>query len=324
MKDLVDPGIDIDSDIGALTRADTSLLLSAAEEAEADAAAAEAMATAARARARAVALRRRAEAVSSTDVAPPVADDAAETTPSSSTGAEVGTSIPSSEGTVRAEPAADDAPTDDGVLIVDLGTDDTDPGAKAEKVTESATARTSDDAVGEPGGSRLRRWVSRARSGGRRTAVLVLATAVVVASLAVGVFSVWNHQRISDTDRRTAEFSAAAKQGVVALTSLDFNRAKDDVQRVLDNSTGAFRDDFQSRAEDFTKVVEQSQVTTEGRVNATAVESMTEDSAVVLVAATSQITNSAGAKQEPRVWRLSVTVTRVDGQLKMSKVEFVP
>ena len=51
---------------------------------------------------------------------------------------------------------------------------------------------------------------------------------------------------------------------------------------------------------------------------------MTDDSAVVLVAATSEVTNAAGAKEESRAWRLSVTVTRVDGELKMSKVEFVP
>lgn len=65
-------------------------------------------------------------------------------------------------------------------------------------------------------------------------------------------------------------------------------------------------------------------VVTEGTVNATAVESMNEHSAVVLVAATSRVTNSAGAKDEPRAWRLKVTVTEEGGQYKMSKVEFVP
>nr|WP_205843267.1 hypothetical protein [Mycobacterium intracellulare] len=67
-----------------------------------------------------------------------------------------------------------------------------------------------------------------------------------------------------------------------------------------------------------------SEVVTKGTVDATAVESMHDDSAVVLVAATSQITNPAGAQKEPRAWRLSVTMTREGGQLKMSKIEFVP
>jgi Mce-associated membrane protein len=65
-------------------------------------------------------------------------------------------------------------------------------------------------------------------------------------------------------------------------------------------------------------------VVTQGTINATAVESMGEHSASILVAATSRITNAAGAKDEARVWRLRVTVTEDSGQYKMSKLEFVP
>ena len=100
-------------------------------------------------------------------------------------------------------------------------------------------------------------------------------------------------------DHHAAAFAAGARQGVINMTSLDFNRAKQDVQRVIDSSTGQFRDDFQQRAGDFTKVVEESKVVTEGTVNAAAVESMDDHSALVLISATSRITNSAGAKDEP-------------------------
>jgi Mce-associated membrane protein len=48
------------------------------------------------------------------------------------------------------------------------------------------------------------------------------------------------------------------------------------------------------------------------------------DFALVLVAATSHITNAAGAKEEPRNWRLKVTVKDDGGQYKMSNVEFIP
>ena len=77
---------------------------------------------------------------------------------------------------------------------------------------------------------------------------------------------------------------------------------------------------------DFVKVVEQSKVISRGTVQAAAVDmdTMTKDSAVVLVACTSEVTNAAGAKQDPRTYRLIVTMTREGGQLKMSKVEFVP
>jgi len=43
-----------------------------------------------------------------------------------------------------------------------------------------------------------------------------------------------------------------------------------------------------------------------------------------LLAASSQVTNVNGARQDPRAWRMSVTMTRDGGKLKMSNVEFVP
>ena len=134
----------------------------------------------------------------------------------------------------------------------------------------------------------------------------------------------WQHRALVTERQRSAEFAAAARQSFLTLMSMDFNHAKQDVQRVLDNSTGKFKSDFQSRADDFTNTVEQSKVVTAATVSAAAVESMTEDSAVVLVTATSQVTNVGGATQQPRPWRVSVTVTRDAGQLKMSKVEFFP
>ena len=92
-----------------------------------------------------------------------------------------------------------------------------------------------------------------------------------------------------------------------------------------DSSTGKFRDDFASQAAEFTKTVEDSKAVTEGTVTAAALVSMDDHSALVLVAATSRVTNlPAGKEQQPRAWRLKVTVTEDGGQYKMSKVEFVP
>ncbi len=151
--------------------------------------------------------------------------------------------------------------------------------------------------------------------------VAVVCTAALIT---LSVLMVMDHRHQAAEQQRRAEYAAAGRQSVVTLMSLDFNKAKDDVQRIIDNSTGQFRDDFKNQADDFIKVAQDSKVITEVTVNATAVESMTNDSAVVLVSASSRVTNSAGAKQEPRSWRLSVNLKRDGGQIKMSKVEFVP
>jgi Mce-associated membrane protein len=152
-------------------------------------------------------------------------------------------------------------------------------------------------------------------------AVAILCTCALVAASG---YMIWQHRQAVREQQMSAEYAAAGRQSVVTLMSLDHTRAQEDVQRIIDNSVGQFKEDFQNQAEDFVKVAQESKVTTEVTVNATAVESMNPESAVVLVAASSKVTNSAGAKQEPRTWRLSVSLQRDGGQIKMSKVEFVP
>jgi Mce-associated membrane protein len=149
------------------------------------------------------------------------------------------------------------------------------------------------------------------------------AVVAICALLGVSGWMVWQHHNVLQERQRSAAFAAAARQGVINLTSLDFNRAKEDVQRVLDSATGQFRDDFQKRAEDFASVVKDSKVVTEGSVAATAVESMDKDSAVVLVLGNERITNLAGAKDQPRIFRFRVSVVHDGDELKVSKVEFV-
>ncbi|KAA1249687.1 hypothetical protein F0Q45_13775 [Mycobacterium simiae] len=159
----------------------------------------------------------------------------------------------------------------------------------------------------------------------RLPAVAKAAAVLIICGFAgLSGFIVWQHYQATERQQRATAFAAGARKGVISMISLDFSKAKEDVQRVIDSSTGEFKDEFQARAADFIKVVEQSKVVTEGTVNATAVESMDGRNALVLVSATSHVTNAGNGKDEPRVWRLRVTVTEEDGQYKMSKVEFVP
>jgi Mce-associated membrane protein len=155
----------------------------------------------------------------------------------------------------------------------------------------------------------------------------VWTAAIIVAIFALlgisGYIAVVHHGAVQHR-QRTAAFTAAARQGVINMTTLNYHHAEEDIQRLLDNSTGEFRDDFGKQADDFIKVAKQSQAVSEGTVNSAAVESIDKDSAVVLVAATSRVSNSAGAEDDPREWRLRVTVTRDGDQIKMSNLVYVP
>ena len=154
----------------------------------------------------------------------------------------------------------------------------------------------------------------------------LLAAAAIVAIcglLGASGWMLWHHHTVLAERQRSAAFIAAAKQGVINLTSLDFNKAKEDVQRVLDSSTGEFRDDFQRRADDFASVVKDSKAVTEGSVAATAVESMGKDSAVVLVWPTSASPIRLAPKMIHGLFGSGFQWSDDGDQLKISKVEFV-
>jgi Mce-associated membrane protein len=164
----------------------------------------------------------------------------------------------------------------------------------------------------------------RFKGPGLKAIVAALVVVLSLGLLGVGGWMMWQHRQTVAEQQRSAEFAAAARQGVVTLMSLNFSHAKDDVQRIIDNTTGDFKKDFEGQAGDFTKVAQDSKVITEATVNSTAVQSMTRDTATVLVAVTTRVSNVASKEQGPRSWRLSVDVARDGGQIKLAKVEFVP
>ena len=163
-------------------------------------------------------------------------------------------------------------------------------------------------------------------SSGRSPSTVALAIAALLIGVAITATALmlWQHRGAAAHRTADNQFVDAARSGVLALLSIDHRKAKEDVQRILDLSTGSFRADFARRADDFIQTAEKSQAVTKGSVSVAALESSAVDSAVVLIAASSQVTNANGAKEDPRPWRMSVTVTRDGDKMKMSGVEFVP
>lgn len=190
--------------------------------------------------------------------------------------------------------------------------------------TEEATG-TADTEIVTAGGDPTPAVANR--FGGRTPRLLLLAAAVLAVLTIGGLITVdvliLNHHRgVAQRQHQTAEYAAAARQGVVTLMSLNYETVDADVQAIIDNSTGEFRKDFESHAADFAKVARESKTVTTVDATYAGVESMTDTEAVVLVAASTKVTNTAGAKEEPRNWRLTVHLAREGGQVKMSKVDF--
>ena len=290
---------------------DAANALALAEEAEAEAAEAEAMAAAARARARAIRLRREAATSGSKSTngsAAAVQSEPTETVPADE-----------AEPERESESVTDDAANDEAVVA-----------EKSDALLDEPEVLDEPEAPDEAEDAPDEVEVSWRRDRGRVLKIVamtlaILCTVALLALSAIMVVVMSSQRRDAAAEQKlNAEYAAAGRQSVVTLMSLDFNKAQEDVQRIIDNSTGQFKTDFQNQAADFVKVAQDSKVVTDVTINSTAVESMSQDKATVLVAATSRVSNSAGAKQEPRAWRLSVELQRDSGQIKMSKVEFVP
>jgi Mce-associated membrane protein len=161
----------------------------------------------------------------------------------------------------------------------------------------------------------------------RRNTLRLALTATTVAVVALGALVGWlgfrTHQS-QQTDRQRAVYLAAARQGAVNLTTISYTEVDADIKRILDSATGTFYDDFQQRSQPFVEVVKQSQSKSQGTVTESALESVTGDTAKALVSVAVTTSTAQAAQQQPRSWRMRISVQMMGDTAKVSNVEFVP
>ena len=223
---------------------------------------------------------------------------------------------------------ADDAAAPDG----DLSEEASPPDAAAKSVADTDVADTDDtdvdakeenealadeDTDGDDEAASAKARMSHVRL----ATILGLVTVVALAALC-GWLGFRTYQSRTAADERNM-FLQVGRQAALNLTTIDFEHADEDVQRVLDSSTGTFYDDFQARAQPFKEVVKQAKSKSVGAISEAGVESETEDGAEVLVAVTVKASNAGAAEQEPRAWRMRITVQKVGDEAKVANVRFV-
>jgi Mce-associated membrane protein len=157
----------------------------------------------------------------------------------------------------------------------------------------------------------------------RRAALVVgLVTILAIGTLAgwLGFRAYQAHQAMEQREL----FLQAGRQGAVNLTTIDFAEADTDIQRILDSATGTFYDDFSKRSRPFVDVVKQAHSKSVGTVTAAGLESASADHAQVLVAVSVKTSNAGAEDNQPRAWRMRISVQKIGDQAKVSNVEFVP
>ena len=205
--------------------------------------------------------------------------------------------------------------------------------ARAAELRQEAEAGSSEqsdateDAAGaeaKPATSRLRRrWRRRLRRPTRKAVGVGTAIVLICASLAASGYIVWQHRTLVQQRQHAEEFAAAAREEVATLMSIDPAHAAENVQHTIDDTTGALKSQLEATSGYMAKNAQDAQVTTKATVQDVAVESMTDNSAVVLVVAKSDTINPDKSVRPPVFWRLSVNIDRDGDRLKMSKLDFV-
>jgi Mce-associated membrane protein len=229
---------------------------------------------------------------------------------------------------------ADDAAAPDGELSKSTATEETssatEPDSGGSETAEAAeTEQATDDdedsadydeeAADEEAGPAKPR-MSHLRLATIAGLVLVVALAGLTGWLGFRTYQ--SHQ----ADEQHKLFLQVGRQGALNLTTIDWQQADKDVQRILDSATGTFYDDFQKRAGPFVEVVKQAQSKSVGTIAEAGLEpnSITDNGAQVLVAVTVKTSNAGAPEQAPRAWRMRISVQKVDDGAKVSNVAFVP
>ena len=136
---------------------------------------------------------------------------------------------------------------------------------------------------------------------------LVLVVALAGLTGWLGFRTYQSHQ----ADEQRKLFLQVGRQGALNLTTIDWQQADADVQRILDSATGTFYDDFQKRAQPFVEVVKQAQSKSVGTIAEAGLESESDNDAQVLVAVTVKTSNAGAPEQAPRAWRMRISVQKV-------------
>ena len=153
------------------------------------------------------------------------------------------------------------------------------------------------------------------------SARIVAAAAVFVGLLAgVGVlgWQVWQARQI---DHAGQEAERTAVSYAQVLTSIDSNNVDENFQQVLDGATGEFKDMYSKSSVELRQLLIENKATAHGVVIDSAVQSVSKDRAVILLFVDQAVANTK--LPDPRIdrSRMKMTLEKVDGRWRASKVE---
>jgi Mce-associated membrane protein len=150
---------------------------------------------------------------------------------------------------------------------------------------------------------------------------VVAAVAAIAGLLAgTGVFG-WQAWQARQIDHAGQEAQRTAVSYAQVLTSIDSNNVDENFKEVLDGATGEFKDMYSQSSIELRQLLIENKATAHGVVIDSAVQSVSKDRAVVLLFVDQSVANTK--LPDPRIdrSRMKMTLEKVDGRWRASKVE---
>lgn len=146
---------------------------------------------------------------------------------------------------------------------------------------------------------------------------------LLVASLAVSGFLGWRQWQDHQVKLAGEQAQQAAIAYAQVLTSIDSNRVDENFRQVLDGATGEFKDMYTQSSVKLRQLLIDNKATAHGVVVDSAIQSESTDKVVVLVFIDQTVTNTAAP--DPRIdrSRIKMTMEKVDGHWRASKVQLL-
>nr|WP_158168217.1 DUF3329 domain-containing protein [Mycolicibacterium smegmatis] len=194
--------------------------------------------------------------------------------------------------------------------------EDTATEPESEEVTGPSDEKPSD----KPSGEKPAETVTSPNQ--RRGVVLGVAAGILVAALLGGGgfvgWQLWQTKQVIAAGNQARD---AAVNYAQVLTSIDSNKVDENFDQVLAGATGEFKDMYSQSSMQLRQLLIENKATAHGVVVESAVQSATKNKAVVLLFVDQSVQNTA--VPDPRIdrSRIKMTMEKVDGQWKASKVE---
>jgi len=226
-------------------------------------------------------------------------------------------------GTSRLNPTdADDSPESEAEQVTTVTDTEDSPESQADQVTTEVTVEDSPESATVAGEPAVERKPSRLRRGW--LAAIAAALLLAAAGLGVGGYlALRSHHESQTLARNNAAALKAAMDCIAATQAPDINALAEAERKIVECGT----DEYRSQALMYSSMLMQAYQAANAHVqvvdNRGAVERVNDNGKVsVLVALRVRVTNSTTENQEVG-YRLRVTMTPVEGQYKVSKVESV-